>query len=217
MDLRSLSSVRTQRDLVVGGDQRWDWHIGVDSVPGTEFLQKTNQGVMTCFKKWSCSFNIPVGFRCLLSSPCGQWSQGDKPEEASLADAWWVLRITRGSFQTLESLDQDFRASGGRTQVPEFRKLPRGYPRAVRAGNPRSRRVSFIFWVGKQRLSHGNDSFWCYWSWSVRCDLLTPPHCSLRNRSILSLHSFSSTIEKKKKNNPPGLLTDLSALQEWLH
>lgn len=58
-----------------------------------------------------------------------------------------------GNFQTSESLDHDFRASGGKTRLPEFGKLPKGYPRAVRAGNPRSKNILFYFLGGESRGS----------------------------------------------------------------
>lgn len=104
---------------------------------------------MTCFKKWSCRFKIPVGFRCLLSCPCGQWSQDDKPEEASLADAWWVLRITRGISKPRKAWTMTSEPLGGRPGCQNSESSPRDTHGQSGLGTPGVKIFSSIFWVGK--------------------------------------------------------------------
>ena len=62
----------------------WQWvvtsvdtgRIGLDSVPGIDFLQKINQGIMMCLKKWSWGF---AGGSVVKNPPASAGDTGSIP------------------------------------------------------------------------------------------------------------------------------------------
>lgn len=55
---------------------------------------KDKSGHCAVLQKEILQVKNPRGFSLSPGSPCGRWSQDDKPADALLARSWWVMTIT---------------------------------------------------------------------------------------------------------------------------